>query len=697
MDIKTIERDHLIRSYIAHMTNYLKLVNPNNLSDKEIENFVKNIVTIKFKDRNITNISMDSNRDADFKTTSLWEFINNTSDKIIMPSGSIYEPATKKVALVKELVINRLNLRSIVKKAMFTAKAAGDSVLAKIKHYQQATIKINVNSLPGGMGSPYNCFFDRGGYNSITSGARALIAQSYVVCEQLLGGNFALFHEEAILNHIIVNISKRPSDNAISKVIDKYNLKHITHDKLYNFFKTSIQPYKHKFNEQLIHNVVYNLSPIEVNYLYYMGNLKHIIWDNENIFRPWLHKLTDISNLHIDTTIDPKELFKIDGDLVAVLTAIYSQLLEGKQFYDLPNENVDIAYKFIAIAKHFQSMLDDIQELFNTLVYYPANIPRVNEKKDMWRTTTVASDTDSVLFTTKNWMQWMTGEVLIDSIQNQQISSIVVYWLTKAVEKVLRKFSIQLGATGDDIRRMKMKNEFKYSSFILFDIKKTYAGVITIQEGVVLPDPDPDVKGANLRGSTLPATSIDFIKNFIINDVLKVSIDKKISANRLIKQVVDFENHIRASLSSGSVEFLNVLSIKPKETYKNYLSSQYLYLMAWNDWFGKEYGELKVPVKAPVIPLQDLSKLFLMNLERDNRKLYNKLIKFKKTYGKLPNQIVINDSIETIPKDLIPIMDIRNIIARNVRPLYLTLDSLNIQVGYEKQELLLSDIYRYDS
>ena len=53
-----------------------------------------------------------------------------------------------------------------------------------------------------------------------------------------------------------------------------------------------------------------------------------------------------------------------------------------------------------------------------------------------------------------------------------------------------------------------------YPVMIQADVKKHYAGVITVQEGVILPKPDVDIKGGQLRGSKVPKVALKFAEDF---------------------------------------------------------------------------------------------------------------------------------------------------------------------------------------
>ena len=56
---------------------------------------------------------------------------------------------------MSKMVTDKLAERKKVKKMQLKAAGAGDDVLAKRCWYKQASIKININSMPGGFGSSF--------------------------------------------------------------------------------------------------------------------------------------------------------------------------------------------------------------------------------------------------------------------------------------------------------------------------------------------------------------------------------------------------------------------------------------------------------------------------------------------------------------------------------------------------------------
>ena len=65
-----------------------------------------------------------------------------------------------------------------------------------------------------------------------------------------------------------------------------------------------------------------------------------------------------------------------------------------------------------------------------------------------------------------------------------------------------------------------MNNGFLYTVMILADVKKHYAGIVSVQEGVLLPTPEIDIKGVQFKGSDICKLATDFAKNFSEHDVL---------------------------------------------------------------------------------------------------------------------------------------------------------------------------------
>lgn len=683
----------LFIKYLENQTRFIHLMTGD--PEDTIRPIVKAQIEQRVTSQQITNVLSTSPGHTITQTEDLWAFIKRSKGNVMVPSGSTFISTDKKLSMLGQMLVDKLKARKICKKKMLAAEAVGDDVTARRENWKQASIKINCNSAPGGFGSPYNLLYDKGCYNAITSMARSLIAHAYTVTEQLIGGNFVWYTEQELVNHIIINTLHAPPIGTVNRCVSRHKLMVPTRQMLFDFYLETI--HRAVLHEPLatVRVMLDHLSDEEVTFLYYLGNLRHLIWNNESIFRPWFDKVFDTENCRFSQTQPkPEELFNIEGDLLTLLTVMMSKKLAGKQVYELPKSDPNAAIGFINIANSLAADIADINDLFETFILYKAEIPDIDTKPLMMRNTVILSDTDSVMFTTKDWAVWYTGTDLITD-KSYEISSIIIYWLTKAVAHVLEKFSIQTGAVGTNVKIMQMKNEWTYTVFLTYDLKKHYVALGSIKEGVILPKLFEDVKGANLRKSSIGAASTKFIREFICTDVLEVAQFDQLNAVSLITKVVNFEQRILKSMRAGEIEFLQMTSIREESNYKKPLSTAYFYHLAWNNIFGETYGDIQVPTKAPIVRVHKPTTDYLNYLRETSPNIHAKMTNFINQYGKFPSSFALNPIGSVIPKELQPIVDVRSIVHDNLKPCYLTLTRLGVSVGLDSKDMLLSDMYKY--
>jgi len=684
-------KSQVMSEYANNMVEYIHSVRGGDKA--KIMEFAKEKTQAYFKDRKVKNVIVSRPGQEDVEVQNLWDFISDKADTVIAPSGSIYKSATVQKSFIAGMLEEVIEERNHYKLEQFKAVDSGDKVLEAINYNAQSRKKIFANSLPGGKGSPYNIFYDKGGYNATTSFSRELISHAFTVCEQLLGGNFGFFDERTLLNHIIVNIRLSPSEEELIRILNKYKLMVPTTDQLFDFYKADVHKYQPRAQLKKVYTYLESLSTGKTAYLYYFGNLRHLIWDNHEFFKPWLHSLMDIDKIPAVTDATNEELFAVDEDLNIAIRSIYNHVFDGIPPWDFPTKKPEYVAKYVGIARHMNKMLGDIQELMDTFITYPTLTPNIGKKKFMWRNTVIVSDTDSVIFTSKHWMLWFTGTDQKYDIGAYQITAMTIYWVTKAMAHTMKKFSIAKGAVGKNIGRIILKNEFLYATMIIYEAKKTYAGIVTIQEGAVLVKPTADLKGVAIRSSNFPPETAKFVKEFIIEHILNASIKGPIHGRDLIQLTIDREKLIRQSLLDGKTDFLKISSIKPEDQYKNPSGSQYQYCLAWNEVYGKKYEIIRVPTKAYTLPLKKITSEYLDYLKETDIKIHNNTIRFIEKHKKFPNLICIDLDHDSIPKELIPLIDYRKIIYFNLKPNYLTMSSLSIDVGFEKKQLLMSEIY----
>jgi hypothetical protein len=657
----------------------------------EAAELVEGTIQNRFVDRTITSIDRDKGG-LILANTKLSAFANKTCGSIITPSGSVYDAHYERISHIATFAEDGLALRKVLKKKQFECKAAGDNAGANQALFAQTQVKINLNSLPGGFGSPFNIFNDKGGYNSITSVARALIAHAYTTCELCLGGNLAIFDLEEFINWIVINTSKMPSNDKITEVTERYKIKWANPSELFDYIYNTLLMYNPSVDPEPLKEIIHRLTRYQIQYLYYLGNLPHLFFNNDGIMRHVIKNILSHETFNTDG-IEVKDFKNINGEILAVAMTIRAKELSGINIKKIDTDYPDLAKLIVATARNIETRLNDLNDLFETFVYSNVSTQKIMTRRHMKRRSVVVSDTDSIIFTAKNWLLWYTGSIEGLTQESYDIAALATYLLTKINQDSMAKYAIDCGATGKYVRRMRMKNEFLYPILIIYDIKKTYCGVIKVQEGVMLHEGELDLKGGSLRSSNIPRASLKFTEDFIVNDILKPAEFGRLKATKLINKVLQYELGIRDSLNRLETTYVERKSINLKSSYKKAESSAWVYAEAWNDVFADKYGVFHPPDKVAILKLLLPTDEYYEYVKRTDADIYKRMIKFVESNGKFPTGIVIPNSAAGIPKELAPIINVREIIYMNMSPTYITLERLNIHIGYSNNTVLLSDIY----
>lgn len=689
---KTIQRDGLFVEYVNMQAEYLSRIL--GVSKESLIPRIQQIVRERYTPKRIELLKSPSYGNVQQSNQDFWSTIKSTESLIVTPSGSTYKPTYRCQSIMSKMVADKLAERKKVKKMQLKAAGAGDEVLAKRCWYKQASIKININSMPGGFGSPFNIFYDKGGYNSITSSARCMIARAYTICEQLLGGNFAWFSVEELINFIILQLRTMPSCTEVISCMSKYGLQAFGKQRLMEFYQKTLSRYCPGADLTPVQRIVDTLNDAEVNFLYYYCNLRHIVWENDGVFRSWIDNLFNVDNIEIDPNVTKDDAFKMDDTVSTLTTVAFTDKLGGYGLVDICTDHPEYIPKLVAYCRVTEKRLHELDLLMNTFVNTLADIPATHLKPNTWRNTTIVSDTDSVIFTSGAWDDWYRKNEYGINQQSYQISALVIYWLHHAVKYALKRFSINFGYVPDETERLAMKNEFLFPVMMIYPIKKTYVGLQLIQEGVVFKQPKLDIKGQTLRGSSICAAALEFSAQITNEDILNTAMHAQISAEAIIAKVVTFEQHIYKEIEQGNLEFLKITSLKYERDYKDPESTSVV--VGWEFWekvMTAKYDHIHPPTKVYVFEVTTPVNTYYDWLKKTSPAIYAQMRSYLTIHKELPNQLVVDPVVGHIPEELIPLINKRAVVYTNLSPVYSTLKQIGISVGCEKQKLLFCDVY----
>lgn len=735
-DNEPFVRPNLFSAYANNMLTYLKLRYPL-AKDAELREFLRSTVTARV-DRLKKNLADAQEREEDLslirpREEKLWptvrvakqcdkegnfsygnleiyddydllEHIGDTRSKIISPFGSAYETTNNTVSFLK-IIIDRMKKGRKAEKKLQLEAAKGNNKTAETFHKnKQATIKITMNSLIGAMGSFFNFLSSKPNFNSVTSICRYFVMNAYIFTERFLEGNFYFRYVDQAINFVINCVNTGPKSEDVIRVIEKHGLYQPTADDVIQFLYKGLHRYNPKsLKAQGLEDLVYSLDRGHLAFIFYMNNLKNLVFYNELLFRPWIDKFfNDVENDDV-TSVD--FLNTVDGDLLIVLSVVANFMIPTNKtgnslgIFDVVKQYPNIALKLAKFAKNMQDHMTEIDDIFDMFTHHRVSASDVIEHKHMFRDTVLSSDTDSVIFTTKTWVEWYTHELRM-SPDAFNINALVVYWLSKGVSKMLYQVSTDIGCTGEDKKAMRFKNEFMMPVDILTAMKKNYVSLIGIQEGVVFGEPKLDIKGVAFKGSVLSGITLDYTNDLIERVLTDIYQNEYIDTNKYVYDVLCFERLVRDSLTNGDTEFLPIMPVKDASQYAKEEVSIYFNYQLWEAVFASKYGHIDIPNKCFVVPVSNMrNDDYLNHLKKIDMSMCTALVTFlSKTDKKSITRIPICPLIDKVPSELTVLVDFPSIVYKNIQPASRLLNSIGVETGgTEKDKILFSDVYGWVS
>lgn len=716
-----------------HVTN---LMLTKGITREEAEVFVKKVLKERNTPPKLRVLAYDRPGYEVDKEITFNDYMKASKDNITAPNGRVYWDPEVKPSMMRKYTKSLLDKRAYHKKRMFAFAQEGKDEHAAIEKGAESKTKIATNTITAGAkNSAYSAFFDKAGFNAITAVARLMIKTSYSIIEQNLGGNFYWESLDELKNWIILQVRHSPTEEVINNLVVKYNLHQPSKQELmdrFQFFmnlyevgpaylhREEFYNYEKHVNSSLANEYIQsetvkyllNISPIKkskdaivnlssvqnmvdrlpqhlVTYMYYLNNIRLLFWKNEATFKPILMNI--VNGFHGSNEVrSPSDIFNLDKDYPPIISTKYAEQMKGKDIDKVVKEEPELAQVLANYANHIHNIFLNLDDVISVFCKPPVAGTRTSIKERMWRNTTLGSDTDSVLYTLKEWMVWFTGDEFTATIEGYTCTAIMSYYVAKIAAHSMLIFSEHLGAKGNDRFYLEMKGEYDFKSMVFYPIKKHYTGVMDKQEGRVLPKLKLDIKGIGLRNSSVPKTVAGILQQFVLDT------QEKQSVSYFIKKVTDTEKHMAHELRTGDMHYLKSISVNDIDSYDNPDGSAYFYLQFWNEVFGDKYGFIHPPVKPPSAFLLPMSTERLEIIRKIDPKIHKKLVDFKNKY---PNRkelisIVINPLLSKTPEEIIVLMNLRKHIYTNMKPLYLSLESYGMPLMHnDKKQLLLCDYY----
>jgi hypothetical protein len=701
----------LLKGFFSQNTLFLHKMTgqPKDKCLKFVRKQVSRNGSFPIKDPNMLVLRQESPGNRVRAEVTLLQYVKEVTEtkRILSPSMVCYERPDVLKSPTAKFVEAGIAGRKKAKNEMFRARTNNDKVLEKIKNSEQNAKKIAINSLSGMHGFAGNILYVKSGHSSLTSMCRTATGYGNANNERLLAGSRHYWSVDIALSNMLSLIDSQPHDE-FDNALKECGLVYPSVQDTVECIKRSTDLYWRNATQfQKLVDFIVRLEPVERAIVVYTGDLHHITKLNEQFVRGWMDKMIKFDP-YADTEVfdDPgKYLNKsVDGDTAVLAVYLNADMMKGTNIEKLVDaeQTPEIVHKLTILARTAKNIVTVLQEYFTFIRVFltPKQLPpSVANIKGILRRVVLASDTDSTIFTTQDWVTWYTGSDARTK-EGDGIWYTTTYIACQCIVHVLAMFSANMGVIAEDLHRLSMKNEFAFPVFVLTSRAKHYYASRSAQEGNVKLVNDMEIKGVALRSSAVPVAVIQRATD-LMKEVLETAEEgRQFSLDYLYHCVWEWEQDIYTSIKKGEHKYLKSGQIQ--ESYANMETSNYRHFLMWNEVFGPKYGMVdKPPYSIIKVPLRIKNKTDMKDWLAHMTKVDADFGKRMTTYALeknrdtiatllLPHQILSGTGM---PDEVMEFIDIRRLTYEILESFYMILETVGIFQVDSKYVRLISDIY----
>lgn len=625
----------------------------------------------------------DENGDRYKDTCTLSAYLQEVKDEayIMAPTLTSYDPIKKRRSELSIYTEDKFYERKRVKKEGQVAKSYGRMAEATTKNNVQNKLKEDINSISGLLTIGSTPLANRSGHSTLTSVCRTATAFTNANTERVFMGRRHFFSGPTVLENITVILADSDYEQA-EKIINKYNLHLVTHEELMEAIKYNTDTYyKSKVWDERIWEFVKTLTPLECTIYLYTGDLYHLRKYNEKFVRDLFDRILAFKESLPKTTDETKSIIKeVDEFFMPLASVACYEFLDGKALPDKIHEDKDyyttLGGRIEYINERFREITDYLK-CFILNKFIPAETAHF---PSVIRYSVVGGDTDSVLYTVKQWVEWYNGTIEVNNT-TRLTGSLCVYLINIVTRHFLAYAAGQMGVDEKFIHNLKMKSEYYFDVFAPTNRTKHYLSIASIQEGIMLKEYEEEIKGVALKNSKAPPDVINLFHDQAIAILEAVSKGEMISVNDFIYKMAVEEARIYRSIMLGESTFLSSCTVKVKEAYTTPMSSEYLYYEFWQTIFSEKYGDCPEPpyigtrikmnlpnpsaIKAFIDSIRDkdVQMKFRRFMDDNNKKAIASVI--------MPADVIANVGI---PEEFRGALNVRKMIHACMEPFYILLE-----------------------
>lgn len=657
--------------------------------------------------------------DRELREGTLMGFLRKaiTNDDLIAPNFTTYINSKQRQSILAEFIDENIKIRSKAKHEMFAARMANQVELAVFKYCEQLNAKTSNNSCSGAHVSSSTPLYNKTAHSTLTSNCRSTSGYGNANNEKMLSGN-RHYHTPAIVLNNIISIASRSDLDKIKAVMDEYNLHYPTvEEAMACILHSTNQYWKSQEAEDRYRSLLSKVTPLHRAAFVYVGDLFQLAKYNPDMVRTYLRAMA--APVH-NTYENPSKVMKqYRGEYSALAAQLWGNKFKGvdwKKMRSVPEKGKENDPEELAtVAKHIQELnhiagtvenIYDITQSYANFIdafFVTKNVPAsLAYFPQSIRHSALTSDTDSTIFTVQDWVEWVTGRLVVDEECNR-IAATMIFFAAETITHILARMSANFGIATPRIHDVAMKNEFKFDVFVPTQVGKHYFAFISCQEGNILIEYDLEVKGVHLKSSNVPKHVMKRAVEMMEEIMATAARGDHVNLRGYLKEVADLEREVMYSILKGEPTYLRYGEIKSSESYKfDPTRSNFQHYTFWKECFEPYYGSLAI-VAPPYscyklsvnLPNQNAIRHWISTVE--NPAIRNALEGWNARMQKnamntmwLPQQLV---AAQGIPKEIVPILELRRSVLDITMVFYLILECLGYYCVNDSITNLVSDFY----
>ena len=512
------------------------------------------------KDNDITIYNSVNGKETIVKAT---QFIHDLNDhQIIVENGAIFNNHNVFTSLSVQGIQSLKALRRIFKGKMKKALADGDALAHRINYNSQLDTKEGINTNYGIQANPLSKLYNYDVACSITARGRGTVSVNGLALESLFG-TYRTYSVVALLD-FITKAKDKHVDQDILDLIEVPN-----DNDIYNHINPEFKDY---YGEPLLRAKIKALKGDEKKKVMYTSNYKDFIKIPK--IKELLKELILIQNKAYDDIRKLKESDLSEND----------QLKQYKKYLYLdaldPPANIKDVYN---------ELMRWVEQLLVGFYWYEGDINQFGEDlvapevifKNIERKSIILTDTDSLIFAIAPYSKLIVDmypnyNELVNNLEGMDefvLGSFIIAVAGKSIDLGLERYTDHSLITPEYRSNIRYKQEYVFKSLQTTQGAKNYLGVISVQEGVILPNEALDTKGLSLKKTNF---------NKFLSERAKYIAEHMIARTKTPdpKEIFDEIERVRKQISSifRAKDNLDVFTVaKLKFGYNNAVLSDFRY------------------------------------------------------------------------------------------------------------------------